>query len=44
MRAAAASLLDADDTTIAARASELGFDERRLRAHVVDARRRLQGR
>ena len=39
--AAAASLVHADDETIAARALELGFDERRLRAHVVDARRRL---
>lgn len=40
LRDEAVKLLDADDAAIEARAVELGVDLRRLRAFVLDARRR----
>lgn len=40
LRAEGERLVTADDTTIQARAAELGVDARRLRAFVHDARRR----
>jgi hypothetical protein len=40
LRTLGAELVDADDATIEAKAAEVGGDARRLKAFVLDARRR----